>query len=175
MRCMPYVRPFHFLTHDADARVHRSSDWYDPRRVHEMPLALTAEAASSGARAIVLASWMVLDFVARTAFISGQPSADGVSAGKEGSILAERSLLLQVPYPSDRKRLTANPRVVDGQGRSRTFGEDTVVVSQLRGRSAKRDMCWAWALGDRRCASRVRERADRERQRQSGDNPLRRN
>ena len=101
-------------------------DMYDPRRVHEMVLALEHAARDrgkdGGKRAVLLNQWTVLDKLQAMAFTTG-------FGPKEGSILAERSLLMAIPYPET--MATGMVRSNEGTGPSSLFGEDSIMVAQM--------------------------------------------
>ena len=49
-------------------------------------------------------------------------------------MIAERSLLLAIPYPVTSAGLIVNRNMKDAQGRLRAYGEDSVVVATMRRR-----------------------------------------
>ena len=113
----------HFVTQWDD------DDSFDPRRVHEMLLALESAARASGKRAVVLSRWLVLDTFARRAFLTGE-ARPGVWTSKEGSILAERSLLLASPYPESKTGVMVES--AGKSGPSHVYGEDSVMLNGIR-------------------------------------------
>ena len=102
-------------------------DMYDSRRVHEMVLALENAANKEGKRAVILDKWTILDLVSNAAYITGTSGV--ANKPKEGSILAERSLLLAMPYPQEFVNGTVNNE--DGTGPCRAFGGDMVLVNSI--------------------------------------------